>query len=278
MQRSDGNYDSSRSVFPVDHSFAWAETVYWVAAGALVVLFAVTLGLHIFDKRMILDESMWTKPLKFHLALAVHFATLALATSTLSQSYRASPLLLTFAIAAVASAAFELVYMTVQAARLQTSHFNLSTPFYATMYAFMAAGAVIITAAAGAVGLAVWLDKASSVAPVLRTAVALGLIGGTALTLIVAFRMGAALSHHVGIEGTNAARVPFFGWSRTVGDLRVPHFLATHMMQALPIAGLAIERVASGSIALVLIWSFAAFWSLLTMYAFNRALAGEPLL
>ena len=132
--------------------------------------------------------------------------------------------------------------------------------------------------AAGVVGLAVWLDKASSVGSVLRTAIALGLIGGTVLTLIVAFRMGAALSHHVGIEEANAARVPFFGWSRTVGDLRVPHFLATHMMQVLPIAGLAIERFASGPIALVLIWIIAAVWSTLTAYAFNRALAGQPFL
>ena len=266
------------SVFPVGHSFAWAETVYWTAAGALVGLFAVTLGLHIFDKRMIVHESIWTKPAKFHLALAVHFATLALATSTLSQSYRASPLLLIVALAAVASAAFELLYMTAQATRLQTSHFNRSTPFYATMYALMAVGAVIITVAAGALGLAVWLDKASSVSSVLRVAITLGLIGGTVLTLIVAFRMGAALSHHVGIEEANAARVPFFGWSRTVGDLRVPHFLATHMMQALPIAGLAIERFVSGPIALALIWICAAGWSLITIYTFNRALAGQPLL
>ena len=48
------------------------------------------------------------------------------------------------------------------------------------------------------------------------------------------------------------------------------------MMQALPIAGLAIERLASGPIALALIWSFAAIWSSLTVYALNRALAGQP--
>jgi hypothetical protein len=184
---------------------------------------------------------------------------------------------LTIAIAAVASAAFELVYMTTQAVRLQTSHFNLSTPFYAAMYALMAFGAVIITAAAGAVGLAVWLDEASSVNSVLRAAIALGLIGGTFFTLIVAFRMGSSLSHHVGMEEANAARVPFFGWSRTVGDLRVPHFLATHMMQVLPIAGLAMERIASGPIALALVWIVAAGWSWLTVHAFNRALAGQPL-
>jgi hypothetical protein len=262
----------------MDHSFARTETIYWAAVGALVVLFALVLGLQLFDKRMVGGESNWTKPLKFHLALAVHFATLALATSTLGDSYRASPLLLAVAVAAVASAGFELAYMTVQAARLQMSHFNRSTPFHTVMYALMAVGAVLITMAAGVVGLAVWLDKASSVGSVLRTAIALGLIGGTVLTLIVAFRMGAALSHHVGIGEANAARVPFFGWSRTVGDLRVPHFLATHMMQVLPIAGLAIERVASGPLALGLIWIIAAVWSTLTAYAFNRALAGQPFL
>ena len=177
----------------MDPIFARTQAIYWVAAVAFCLFFAVIIGFLLFDKRQIATESVWAKPLKFSLALAIHFATLALATSALSPEYRASSTLWTVSIAAVSSAVFEFTYIAVQAARSQTSHFNLSTPFYATMYSLMAAGAIVITAAAGAVGVAVWSDDASAFGAVLRHAVTLGLIGGTILTLIVAFRMGSML-------------------------------------------------------------------------------------
>ncbi len=262
----------------MDHAISRTESIFWITAGTFLVLFAVTLGMHTVDKRLMAGESVWTKPLQFDAALALHFATLALATRALSATYRESTLLLGVAIAATFSAGFEIVYMSVQAARQQASHFNLSTPFHAAMYSLMAAGAFVITAAAGAVGVATFFDENSHLSLVSRSALALGLIGGTLLTLIVAFRMGAALNHHVGVESTNSPRVPLFGWSRTVGDLRVPHFLATHMMQAMPAAGLAIERVGSGTLALAAVWLLAVVWAALTLFAFNRALAGQPLI
>lgn len=257
-------------------SFLKAETVLWSTAGLFVFLFVITVGVQFFDKRWIFGESVWAKPLKFDIALAIHFATLAIVVGALSEPYRSSSLLLAVALAAFVSAGFEITYMVVQAARQQASHFNLSTPLYAAMYALMALGAVVITGAAGIVGVAAWLHSAARLSNTLRTAVAIGLIGGTVLTLIVAFRMGAALNHHVGVESAGAARVPIVGWSRTVGDLRVPHFFATHMMQAVPIAGLVIERIASGAVAISLVWLFAAIWSSLTWFLFSRALAGQP--
>ena len=262
----------------MDLTFQRTEAIYWGAAALLLVLFTATIAVQLFDKRMIAGESVWAKPLKFYLALALHFGTLALATSLLSLSYRTAPILFSVAVAAVISAGFEMTYMVVQAAHAQGSHFNLSTPFYAAMYALMAIGAVIITGAAGIVGVAAWLDAAARLTAALRTALTLGLVGGAVLTLIVAFRMGAALNHHVGFEGAGAARIPLTGWSRTVGDLRVPHFFATHMMQAVPIAGLMAERVDAGAAAVSLVWLFAAAWTALTAFTFSHALAGQPVL
>lgn len=75
-----------------------------------------------------------------------------------------------------------------------------------------------------------------------RSAVALGLVGSTVLTLIIAFDMGGRMTHHVGIPPQPASRWPIFGWSRDVGDLRPRHFFATHMIQSVPALGWLADR------------------------------------
>ena len=142
----------------------------------------------------------------------------------------------------------------IQAARQQASHFNLATPLYQTMYVLMATAAVFITAAAAAVGAIVRFDSGTPMGPATRTAIAIGLTGGTLLTLVIGFRLGGALNHHVGLEPAGATRFPFTGWSMSVGDLRVPHFFATHMMQTIPPAGLAADWLFPTQVAIIVVW------------------------
>ena len=40
----------------------------------------------------------------------------------------------------------------------------------------------------------------------------------------------------------NNTKIQLLGWSREVGDLRIPHFIATHMMQLLPLLGWLLDR------------------------------------
>ncbi|MBK8345602.1 MAG: hypothetical protein IPL12_21345 [Bacteroidetes bacterium] len=40
---------------------------------------------------------------------------------------------------------FEIIYIAIQANKGQLSHFNLTTPFYATMYSLMAIAATLVT-------------------------------------------------------------------------------------------------------------------------------------
>jgi hypothetical protein len=91
-----------------------------------------------------------------------------------------------------------------------------------------------------------------------RIGVGVGLIGGTVLTIIVGLTMGGSPGHHVGVEPAGAARMPITGWSLTVGDRRVPHFFATHMMQAVPVAGLLLDMIATRWIAVGGVTMFAA--------------------
>jgi hypothetical protein len=208
------------------------ETLWWITSIALGGLLIATLIALVLDPRSIGPESVWAKPIRFQLALALHFATLAIFVRGLSEGWRTGNLLLVVAVLSIASTIFEMAYIMVQAARQQASHFNLSTPFHATMYVLMAIGAIFIVGAAGVVGAIVAVDSSARFGDVLRTGIALGLVGGTVLTLVVAFTMGGRLDHHVGTAAATAARMPLTGWSFEVGDLRVPHFFATHMIQA----------------------------------------------
>ena len=254
------------------------EQVWWTTTALLLALLGLTLvALHV-DHRLMDRASVWAKPFKFELSLTLHFATLALIVSGLGPTWRDGALLRGVAWASAAFAIFEIAYIALQAARQETSHFNVSTPFHLAMYVAMAAGAVVITLAAGMVGVAAWLDDTGRLGPATRVGSAVGLIGGTVLTLIVAFRMGGALDHHVGVEPSGAARVPVTGWSLSIGDRRVPHFFATHMMQAIPFAGACFDRMLGKGPAIAATIVIAAAWTALTLGLFRQANAGVPLI
>lgn len=254
-----------------------AEDCWWVLIGALVVVFGVTIMLWWFDPRQLAGSSVWAKPLKFQASLALHFATLVLIVAALSEGWRAGSFLAWVAIAATAATLFEIAYIMLQAGQQRHSHFNLSTPASAALYTAMAIGAVAIVLAAGIVGVVAWLDAGVRFGPATRLAVALGLVGGTILTLIVAFRMGGALTHHVGVEAPGGARMPVTGWSLAVGDRRVPHFFATHMIQVVPAVGLLADMALPRLAALMVAGAAAVGWAALTWALFAQANAGLPI-
>lgn len=255
-----------------------AVALYRVAAGGFLLISLVTAGIQRLNARQVGGVSVWAKPMKFQIATVVHLATMAWVASRLGEEWREGWLLHLVLLLAIASAAFEVGYITLQGALQQPSHFNTSMPFHATMYSLMAAGAVVLTVSAGALGVMVALDGRVRMGPGLRTAAALGLMGGTVLTLIIAFEMGGRMTHHVGTPPQPASHWPIFGWSRDVGDLRPPHFFATRMMQAVPALGWLADRTLPPVAAVVAAWIAAALWAALTWWLFREALAGRPFL
>lgn len=59
-------------------------------------------------------------------------------------------------------------------------------------------------------------------------------------------------------------------------DLRVSHFLATHMIQVVPFIGLLVERLVTNRISVMCVLVIAAFWTLLTIQQYRGALSGVP--
>lgn len=229
----------------------------FVALAALPLMAA-----YVLDDRLFQGDNVWLKPLKFHLALTVYTGTLVLFAMLLpegsftSRRWRVYLGIVTICILA------ELLWIGAAAALGTASHFNV-TGFWNVLYSLMGLAAVILTSATIAMAPAFWRQRSDP----LMQAVSLGLALTFLLTVPIAATMANLTGHHVGTPVTGA-RFPIMGWSMEVGDLRLPHFLATHAMHFVPLAGLTGSRTA--------VWAAAAGFTALTLWCFARALMGLP--
>ena len=262
------------------------ESVTWLMA-ALGVVFAV---LMLVDPRVIEGAPAWLKPLKFAVSTAIYSATLAWVLRFLPDWPR-----LARRAASVTAWVFvvEVALIALQAARGTTSHFNTSSLFDGAIFSVMGTAIAAQTVAAVAVTVALWrqtfADRAMGWA--LRLGMALAVAGasvGGMMTQPTAAQLAQVRetkqmprsgAHTVGAPDGGAG-LPGTGWSLAHGDLRVPHFLGLHAMQALPlVAWFAArrrgtrERARVGVVAGAAV-SYAALFLLLLV----QAMLGQPLI
>jgi hypothetical protein len=261
---------SRRSPFDAEPVFAGAGLL--IAFSLLVTLAAMQV-----DTRLFQGDSVWLKPVKFQVALAVYLLSLAFfarwlpAGMTATRAYRAYAGFVVFACMA------ELAWVGGAAMFGIGSHFNVGSPVMAGLYSLMGVLAVSLTSASLVYGLAIWRKAERDPDPALSLSIALGLVLTFVLTVPIAGTMASMPGHFVGVPVTGAT-VPIMGWSREVGDLRLPHFFATHAMHFLPLAGLVAARILDAQNARRAVWASAAVFTLFVLAAFAGALAGRPLL
>lgn|SRR5690606_10967247 len=225
------------------------------------------------DPRTLGGVDVWAKPMKFMAAIGLYALTLAWLIGELPHKRRRTPLLRATVWTAVATGAFEAVYITWQGALGQPSHFNTSTPFHTAMFILMGMAALLFTATSLPVAHQLW-RHADGMAPAYRLGAVLGLL----LTFAAGAGVGVAISAHGGplVGAAAGPGLPLTGWSVTGGDLRVAHFLGVHAQQVLPLVGyllgVAGGRHASAAVAL----ASAAYLGLVGL-ALARAYAGLPL-
>lgn len=224
-----------------------ARRAAWHIAVACGVLALPTLGAMALDTRQLSGVSVWAKPLKFELSLALHWATVALLLGLLDPARQGTPLVRWALRIGAFATLVELLYIVLQAARGRASHFNNDTLLEAILYtALMGTGALLIVATTAALGLALWRHPAGGRRDAAWLGAVLGLLVASVATLLVAVPLSsgaiAGPGPWVGGERSNGAGLPLVGWSVTGGDLRVPHFVATHLLQLLPLAGWLLGR------------------------------------
>jgi hypothetical protein len=253
----------------------------------LVALGASLAGLWL-DPRVITGAPAWLKPAKFAISAAIYALTLALVFTYLPEWGRTRRVVgWTTALVFV----LEVGVIDVQAWRGTTSHFNVGTPIDAVLFGVMGAAILLQTLASVAVAVALWRR------PFVDRALGWALRWGMTITILGAFSGGvmtrptsaqlaeAQATGHLTVAGAHTVGAPDggpgirgTGWSRDHGDLRVPHFVGLHGLQALILVALILpgRRNADGRrtrLTLVAAGSYLVLFVLLL----TQALRGEAL-
>lgn len=206
----------------------------------------------IVDPRIITGAPAWLKPAKFAVSIAAYVFTLAWMFSFIP-GFKSTRRIVGWVTAIVM--VLELAIISLQAWRGTTSHFNFSTSFNAALFAVMGMAIVLQTVTSIAVAIALWRQEFEDQA--LGWALRLGMIvtiigalSGALMTRPTAAQLAAAHAgqampvigaHTVGAPDGGPG-TPGTGWSTEHGDLRVPHFVGLHALQALPLIAFAVRR------------------------------------
>lgn len=239
------------------------ETLYYYGLVCLIVS-AVFLLLTQFTTIQVYNVNAWYKPFKF--AFSTFLFAWAMAWYC---HYLPNFNINLFNWTIILLLGFEIVYIAIMAGKGQTSHYNLSTPFYSAMFSLMAVAASLVTLYTAYVGLLFF----SQSFPELPNYYVWGIRFGILIFVIFSFEgfaMGSRLSHTVGAMNDNSNWL-ILGWSKTVGDLRVAHFIGMHALQVLPIASFFIFKNTKATIFVAILYFLLATFTLI------QALNGKPI-
>jgi len=266
----------------------WKTSAPLTATGVIMLAALIaSLGAMAVDHTTILGAPRWLKPLKFAASSAIYAFTLAWILGYLAGRRR-----LAAAVGWVTSVVLivEVAGIDLQAARGVTSHFNVSTPFDAAVFASMGLAILTVWGAAIALTVALFRQRFSDEALgwALRLGMLLTVVGqatGGLMTSPTQAQLAAARTTHerMTVSGAHTVGapdggpgVPITGWSREHGDLRVPHFVGMHAVQALPALAWLMMPIASMAARRRAVLAAAAAYTTLFVFLLVQALNGHP--
>jgi hypothetical protein len=267
----------------------WRADAPLTAAGALMLaaLAGSLAGLWL-DPRTITGAPAWLKPAKFALSTAIYMLTLAWVFSYLPAWPRTRRIV---GWTTAATLVLEVAIIAVQAWRGTTSHFNVGSPIDLALWTVMGLAIVLQTLASIGVAVALWHqpfgDRALGWA--MRFGLSITIVGAASGGLMTgptkAQLAAARTTGHVTVIGAHTVGapdggpgLPVTGWSRERGDLRVPHFLGLHALQALPLFALAfLRRGWADTIRIRVMCAVAGSYVLLFALLLSQALRGQAL-
>ena len=281
--------NSKRTILQSLIARLWRSDKPLTAVGLLMLaaLAAFLVGL-LVDPRTIAGAPPWLKPAKFAVSSAIYALTLAV-VFTMLPSWRRTRLLVGWTTAVVF--VIEVAIVAVQAWRGTTSHFNVSTPVDAILFAVMGLAILLQTLSSVFVATSLFREPLAqrAMGTALRAGMVITIVGASSAGLMTTpTRAQVVESRETGHLRTSGAHtvgapdggkgLPGTGWSREHGDLRVPHFVGLHALQVLPIVALIARRRRSddGAVRVVRVAtvSYIALFATLLI----EALRGESLL
>jgi len=220
-----------------------------VFAMAMIALIAVcAVGLAV-DPRVLVGAPVWLKPFKFAVSFTLYTITLAWVISLLPAS---RPTLRKIGwwsgTAIVVLSSGEWVIVLTQVIRGRMSHFNYATELDGAFYNAMGFMVAFVWVATLVITILVMIAKpgSRSTAWALRLGLSLSVIGmalGELMNLPTPEQQRildeggqppVIGGHSVGVPDGGPG-MPLTDWSTTGGDLRIPHFVGMHALQALPL-------------------------------------------
>ena len=238
-------------------SLAELRPTHWhrplvILAGAMGVLTILSVVGVLFDAREVTNAAVWMKPLKFAISIGIYSLTLAWLIGRLPAGSRIARVASVAGTITAIGLAIELVIIDGFALFGDTSHFNVSTPFHAAMWSVMAVSISVVWVMSLLVAALLFRaplgDSARSLA--IRAGAVIALVG-MAIAFLMTGPMPGQISDYTGVIGAHTVGLAdggpgllFLGWSTVAGDLRVPHFIGMHALQALPLFVLVLELLA----------------------------------
>lgn len=207
----------------------------------------------------------WFKPFKFAVSIGLFSWTMAWYCHYLS-NFNVTP----FNWTVIILFSFELVYIIFQASKGQLSHFNISTPTHSLLYSLMGLIAVLVTLYTAYIGFLFFTQSFPNLPVYYVWSIRLGIL----IFVIFSFEgglMGSRMNHSVGAINDNS-NWWIIGWSKTVGDLRVSHFIGMHALQLLPLLSFYVFK--NTKITIII----SVFYGLLATSTLVQALNGKPLI
>ena len=249
----------------------------------MVAFIGALLGLT-FDDRTITGVDAWLKPAKFGISTAIFSITIAWLYGYLTPSRKINR----FANTLAAVLILEVAIIYIQAFRGTTSHFNIMTPLDGILFSVMGIAILILWLATIGVFLTLWRQPFTDPAWgwALRLGMLITVIGSATGGLMLRttpeqsaqhrlhLNTGANGGHTVGAKDGGPG-LPGVGWSEEHGDLRIPHFLGLHAIQAIPfLAWLTRRRRNRTAVVITASTSYFALAAILLA----QALAGESVI
>ena len=163
---------------------------------------------------------------------------------------------------------FEIAYIAIMAGKGELSHYNTSSPLYASLFSMMALAATLVTLYTAYIAFQFFTHSFLQLPTYYLWAIRLSLLIFVVFSF-EGFAMGSRMSHSVGALNDNS-NLWILGWSKTVGDLRVAHFIGMHALQVLPVLSYYLIKNTKGTIIL------AVLYGLLALVTLVQALQGKP--